>query len=136
MRYLFICFVLLYSSCGGSVDPSDLNHLNGYWEIEEVRSQDGQTRTYPASTTIDYIELKGDVGFRKKMQPRLDGTFVTSDDAINFRIAERNGRFYLQYKGGEENWEEELMVLEKDQFSLRNQGGMTYRYKRYQPMEL
>ena len=38
----------------------DLKNLNGYWEIEKVTFPNGETKDYSVSTTIDYIELKGD----------------------------------------------------------------------------
>lgn len=136
MRPIIFCFVLLLVSCGAPVNPDKLELLNGYWEIEEVRTQDGQTRTYPASSTIDYIELRGEAGFRKKVQPRLDGGFSTSDDAIRFRILQRGDAIYLVYNTEEENWEEELTALEEDTFSLRSAGGLTYQYKRFEPIEL
>lgn len=136
MRLFIFCFVLLFTACGPSIDPAMLDNLNGYWEIEEVHTADGQTRTYPASQTIDYFNLDGKSGYRKKVQPRLDGTFATSDDAIPFRLHQRNDHFYLQYQSGDERWEEELSELETNRFSLRQAGGMTYHYKRYEPLQL
>lgn len=136
MRFFILSFVFLCLSCGSPVNTDDLELLNGYWEIEAVRTEDGQTRSYPASTTIDFLEVRESEGYRKKVQPKFDGSFSTSDDAINFRIIQRGEAVFLLYRSGDDHWEEELTTLEKDRFSLRGPGGVTYQYKRYEPIKL
>lgn len=136
MRYFVISFVLLCWSCGSPVTTDDLELLNGYWEIEEVRTEAGETRSYPASTTIDYIEVRDMEGYRKKVQPNFDGSFSTSDDAVEFRIVRRGEALFLLYLSGNEKWEEELTTLERERFSLKTQGGVTYQYKRFEPIKL
>lgn len=61
---LFFLFVLLF---GCSKDPNDmLQHLNGYWEIQEVTLKTGIKKEYSFNATVDYIEITDNLtGFRK-----------------------------------------------------------------------
>ncbi len=135
MRVLSILLVLLVG-CSPNVPQEDLQLLNGYWEIEKVSFPNGETKDFMSSTTIDYIELDGMKGFRKKVQPKFNGTFETSNDAELFTIVQNGEGFDLNYKGSTNSWSEKLMSISKDNFSVTNQDSMTYGYKRYEPMHL
>ena len=87
MKPLATVFViLLLFGCSSKVDQASLPLLNGYWEIEKVVFPDGSTKSYEVNASIDFIEIDGQKGFRKKMQPQFDGTFTTSDDAEQFTV--------------------------------------------------
>jgi len=135
-RFLFYLGITFLIGCRPSVQKHDLNQLNGYWEIEEVEFENGQTKGYAISTTIDYIEMEGMSGFRKKMHPQLSGSYQTSDDAEPFEIFEKEGAFYFAYGQGIEQWEEVLLSLDENTFSVRNADNKIYRYKRYEPLNL
>ena len=77
MRVLSILMVL-FVGCSPKISQEDLQLLNGYWEIEKVIFPIGETKDFKSSTTIDFIELDGMKGFRKKVQPKFNGTFETS----------------------------------------------------------
>ncbi|WP_224484483.1 lipocalin family protein [Robertkochia aurantiaca] len=111
--------------------------LSGYWEISEVKLPDGETKEYRGSTTVDYFELHADsTGFRKKMQPRLDGTFVTSDDTENFTLLSNEGVPELHFTHRLATHQEEIMELEMNRLVLRNDEDLTYIYKRFEPIDL
>ena len=133
MNYFVLIFLL---GCNPKIQKEDLKHLNGYWEIAEVEFADGQTKEYGISTTIDYIELNVMSGFRKKVQPQLNGSYKTSDDAENFKIIEKDEVLIIVYGEGRQQWEEEVITLNENLFSVRNQDGKIYRYKRYEPLNL
>lgn len=135
-RFLFCLGVIFLVSCGHSVQKDDLNQLNGYWEIEEVEFENGQTKEYTISTTIDYIEMDGMNGFRKKVHPQLSGSYQTSDDAEPFEIFEKENTFFFAYGQGIQQWEEVLLSLDENTFSVRNADNKIYRYKRYEPLNL
>lgn len=129
-----LIFFFILASCG---KPLDLKHLNGYWEIEKVKMPDGHEKKYTLNTSIDFIELVTDSsGVRKKMQPQLDGTFITSDDYENFSIYQKNGKTILKYQTEMASWEEELISLKENSFSVLNDAGLTYFYKRFKPFNL
>lgn len=106
--------------------------LNGYWEIEEVLFPDGNSKKYSINTTIEYIEYDNKSGFRKKVQPRLDGTFITSDDAESFEIVEKNNKFIVLYKNELSQWEEEIRTLSAEKLVLASKEGVVYYYKRFE----
>lgn len=81
MRNISFFLFFIFMGCTPKIVEEDLKNLNGYWEIEKVTFPNGETKDYSVSTTIDYIELKDGGGFRKKVQPRFNGTFETSNDA-------------------------------------------------------
>ena len=124
-----ICLLLI--SCKESVSHTDLPLLEGYWEIEEVVFPDGNSKTYSVNTTIDYFEYTDKKGFRKKVQPRLNGTYVTSDDAASFEIVEKNDKFILIYKNELSQWEEEIKSLSQEKLVLASSEGVVYNYKRF-----
>lgn len=132
----FSVVLIFFFGCSTSIQKQDLKYLNGYWEIAEVEFANGKTKEYDINTTIDFIELNGLSGFRKKMQPQLNGSYKTSDDAENFRIIEKEEVLILIYGEGTKEWEEEIITLDKNLFSVRNQDGKIYRYKRYEPLNL
>ena len=125
---------LLLISCSGGPSETDLPHLEGYWEIRRVEFPDGTEKEYTASTTIEYLEWEGESGFRKKMQPTLNGTFLTSDDALPMEVLWRNGRLFLSFKGQETSWEEEVVKLKQDVLVTRHANGLRYEYARYEPL--
>ncbi|WP_148214393.1 hypothetical protein [Robiginitalea biformata] len=130
---LGIGLLLLAFSCSG-VSKADLHHLEGYWEIREVEFPDGNNKEFPASPMVDYFSMQGRSGYRKKLQPRMDGTFETSDDALPLEVLEREGLWLLRYTGEEGDWEETLVDLGPQNLALRDPAGVVYRYVRYQPL--
>ncbi|NNJ89230.1 MAG: hypothetical protein HKP53_07495 [Eudoraea sp.] len=137
MRKLSIILscILLYS-CGDPVTKEELTMLDGYWEIKQVEFPNGDTKDYDINAAIDYIELTGTKGYRKKVQPLLDGSFETSDDAEYFTIVERDGSFIMVYENSMAVWEEEIKSLEETKLRLVNEEQITYIYERFQPITL
>ena len=135
-RVIFYVVVFLVFGCDSSIQLEDIKHLNGYWEIKEVEFTNGQTKEYTINTTIDYIEVDRRNGFRKKVQPQLNGFYQTSNDAENFKIIEKDGIVNILYGNGTQQWEETLITIDENSFSVRNQNNNIYRYKRYEPINL
>lgn len=131
-----VLLLVLLTSCRQEVKPGDLNYLNGYWEIKEVVFPSGERKTYNLSQTVDYIETEGLSGFRKKVQPLPDGRFMTSDDAENFTIREKEGSYFMIYTNEMNTWEERISSLSESDFSVVNEEQIRYIYKRYQPIIL
>jgi len=126
--------IFIFFGCAQQVSQADLVYLNGYWEISEVTFLNGETKEFTVNPTIDYIELKGLKGFRKKVQPKFDGNYITSNDAEVFVIAKHGESFEFHYKNDMSEWKEEIKSISKDRFSVVNQDTLTYSYKRFQPI--
>jgi len=133
--------LLLLAGCSPKISQEDLQQLNGYWEIEKVTFPNGKTKDFMSSTTIDYIELDGMKGFRKKVQPKFDGTYETSNDAEFFVIEKKGDTFEIHYNPNmalhpSMHPRESLVLISKDNFSVTNKDSLTYSYKKYQPINL
>ena len=136
-RFLSILVVLMFLACGdSSVNPEDVNYLNGYWEITEVEFPNGTTKEYGINSTIDFIHLENGKGFRKKLKPQFDGTYDTSKDVETLSTATTNGSVLLRYKTPLSEWEEKLVELDSLSFAVINNEGVTYRYKRFEPLKI
>ncbi|MCR9226925.1 MAG: hypothetical protein NXH90_05880 [Flavobacteriaceae bacterium] len=132
----FLVILLLWSCDGPSVNKEDLHRLNGYWEISEVEFPDGSIKEYGMNTSIDFIQLKENKGYRKKMKPQFDGTYDTSKDVESFEVSNINETCTLRYKNEFSEWEEKLVQLDSVSFSVINQEGVTYKYKRFEPIKI
>ncbi|MFT6797112.1 MAG: hypothetical protein ACJART_002260 [Maribacter sp.] len=131
---LFLGFTVLLSCT--SVNEEKLDLLNGYWEIDRVEFPNGGEKEYRMSTDVDFIQLEGLKGFRKKMKPRFDGNFETSDDAEPFRIKVSEEIYSIVYKNNLSEWSETLTAISKDNFSIKNEDGILYHYKRFEPISI
>lgn len=132
LTLLLICLV----SCKKAIQEADLEDLNGYWEITKVEFPDGSKKEYGLNPSIDYIELENGKGFRKKVQPNLDGTYRTSNDAEQLEIVKNGEGFLIQYLNGQQGWEEVLIEISETTFIVENEENLRYHYKRYEPLNL
>ncbi len=126
--------LLSLMACSGGPSQEALAHLEGYWEIRRVEFPDGTEKEYTANTSVEYFSWDGKTGFRKKMQPTLEGTFLTSSDALPMQVVWRDKRLFLSFQGEETPWEEEVLNLEKDLLVTRHANGLKYEYSRYEPL--
>lgn len=132
--YLLLCLSAL--SCQKPISASDVAKINGYWEIEKVVFPDGNKKEYTSSNVYDYIEIKNDKGFRKKVTPQLDGTFLVDDSSEQLSLTQKDGIYTLHYLTAYAKWDEELVAVSDAQFITRNNSKKEYHYKRAQPINL
>ncbi|MGB3151714.1 MAG: hypothetical protein WBB27_13730, partial [Maribacter sp.] len=103
---LFLGSILL--SCG-SVTEDELTLLNGYWEITEVEFPNGKKKEYKMNSNVDYFKVDNLKGYRKKVNPKFDGSFETSDDAEPFTIFKDDDTFKMRYNNNLSTWEENIL---------------------------
>ena len=126
---LFLVFGL-FLSCKQSISESDLQNLNGYWEIEKVELPDGDKKEYKVNETIDFFKITDKKGFRSKVMPQIDGTYLTNDLKEDVVVVLKDGDATIQYKTNYANWNEEIIELYKDKLVVKNQQDLEYHYKR------
>lgn len=131
---LLLIFIFLLSC--NSVSVERLTLLNGYWEIDRVEFPNGGEKEYKINSTVDYIQLEGLEGFKKKVVPRFDGIFETSDDAEPFQIKITQDIYILSYVNNLSEWQETLIAIEDDAFTIQNADGILYHYKRFVPISV
>jgi hypothetical protein len=126
---LVLAFVFLVS-CQKAVKETDIQNLNGYWEIEKVILPDGEEKEYKASETFDFFELKDKKGTRKKGMQQFDGTFLTNDVSENLTVEFKDGNCFIDYKTDFATWKEEIISISKEKLIVKNKNDIEYHYKR------
>ena len=117
-------------SCKQKISNTDISNLNGYWEIEKVELPDGDKKEYKINETLDFFKIEANKGFRKKVMPQLDGTYLTNDIQEGVVVVLKDGDASLQYKTTYASWKEEIIELTKDKLVVKNQQEIEYYYKR------
>lgn len=131
--FIIICVVLL--SCKQN-PVTYIEHLNGYWEIDEVTLPDGTKKDYTFSDTVDFISVTDSLtGIRKKMKPNLNGTYSTSNDEESFKLKIENDSLNMYYETPFSQWKETVIKASEDQLIIQNQNKLRYVYKRYEPLD-
>ena len=131
---LFLFFVL--SSCHQKVTQQDVAKINGYWEIEKVNLPDGTEKKYTINETYDYFEIKGNTGFRKKVNPQLNGRFLVTNQSEKVTVLFEKDQTFLVYTTPFAKWKEEIKSLEDKKMVLINSANMEYTYKKTGPINL
>ena len=135
MKPLTLVFLCLVLSC--SQQPEDqLQHLNGYWEIVSVRTDNKETKAYTYNTTVDYIYIKDGKGFRKKLQPGVNNSYKTSNDTEALEMKVENDSLNLYYSTPLMNWKETVLKANETELEVMNKDQVVYVYKRYVPISL
>ena len=132
MKKLFVLFFLgtIVVSCKQTITETDLQYLNGYWEIEKVTLPDGDTKEYKVNETIDYFQIAQKKGFRSKVMPQVDGSYLKNDIKESVQVSLKDGSATLHYKTTYAKWNEEIITLSKDHFVVKNAQDLEYHYKR------
>lgn len=134
-KFSFILLILIFS-CSKNPE-SYIEHLNGYWEIEEVNLANGSVKQYQFNETIDYISINDSLqGFRKKLKPGINDTYFTSDDAEAITLKIENSKLNMYYKTSYAEWKETVLEASEKHLKVRNENKDVYLYKRYVPIKL
>lgn len=135
-KILLLVFGLFLFSCSKNPETY-IQHLEGYWEIEEVTMADGSKKTYKFNETIDYISLNDSLkGFRKKLKPGINDTYFTSADAETLELKIEDNTLQIYYSTPYANWKETVLEASEKQLRIINDNKNTYVYKRYTPIKL
>ena len=128
--------VLVFAGCKQAVKESDLAKINGYWEIEKAELPDGSKKEYKVNTTIDFFEIKGKTGFRKKVMPQLDGTYLVNDLSENIVISNKDGDVIFNYSTPYAKWKEKIISVSDEKLVVKNDQDIEYHYKKSKPFSL
>ena len=130
---LFSIFALI--SCNQSDPKEQLKNLNGYWQIDKVEVKNDSVVEYNLSQYVDYIKMEDSIGIRKKMQPKMDGSFIeVSKDAEDITARIENGELILYYSTPYDKWEERVLEATEDKLVVINRDKKKYYYQKYEPL--
>lgn len=130
------CLFLLTFSCKRENPDEIISHISGYWEIEQVTSAEGESKTFTMNMLVDYIEINHSEGFRKKVAPQPDGTFNITDDAEKIEVKTENNQVQLLYSTPFDQWTETVVKADDNQLIVKNENGIVYTYKRFEQLNI
>ena len=115
-RHLFAPFFILLTACTAQLD---LNHLEGYWQIQQVRFQNGASKEFNYTSTVDFFQLIDyKKGILKKLDARVDGKFFANEAEQHFTIVQNQKDQTLIEIEGEELITYELKKLTPEELHL------------------
>lgn len=124
---LWAIVLLLILSC--SKQQPKLKALSGYWEIDFVKHKEEQFIPKVGQPLYDFYHLEELRGVRKKVVPKFDGSFQTSEDQTPFVVDKLNEELILQFKTPWDSWSEQIMYLDTTKLVLFHNNN-EYHYKR------
>lgn len=131
MKALSLLLILAFVGCQEKAKISNLNDLNGYWEITSVKTAEGKLIEYSFNETVDFIQLKDSTGVRTKVKPQLDGTFIATNDAEGFKVSAENDQLTLKYRTTYDAWDEVILYIDDSTLKVENDRDMVYTYTRF-----
>jgi hypothetical protein len=129
--FFLYLFVPLLISCLGADPDEQKTKLGGYWVIEKVEMPDGTEKLFQLSSAIDFIEVTGDSGVRKKVQPKVDGSFLVNDSAERFDLKIENDSLHMYYKTPYDSWKETVLQARDSVLVVLNQDRKVYTYSKF-----
>lgn len=135
-RFLIIFTSFFIFACNKSISDADINKLNGYWEIEKVVFPDGTQKEYAINETFDYFDVKNNKGFRKKVMPQLNGTFIANESLEKINIRKEQDKYFIYYTTDFSKWKEELLAVSDEELVLINDAKKEYHYKKAEPINI
>jgi hypothetical protein len=133
----FLLVSFLFISCQQKIKPEDVSKINGYWEIEKVVFDQGDDKEYVGNESYDYFEIgKNNSGFRKKVMPQLDGTFIVNDTYEKVSVRFEGGKAFLDYATPYAKWSEELIAVSDKELVLINTEKKEYHYKKAESINI
>ena len=110
--------------------PIELQHLSGYWEIAYVEQNGEQFIPKVGQPLYDFYYFDQTEGIRKKVAPKFDGSYQTSDDQTSFELQQKEGRYLLQFKTPWDTWSEQIVYLDSTKLVLFH---LNYNYHYIRP---
>lgn len=119
-------------SCKSGPDPTEnIKYLNGFWEIKEAYLPDGTSKNYTNTITVDYIEVEGSTGVKKKVVPVPTGGFTGTSSEKEFVITVEEESLWIYYTTDYDSWKEKIINVDAQELRVLGKQGITYVYKRY-----
>ena len=135
-KLILVCTAICLISCNKEFSDTEMKKLNGYWEIQVAELPDGTEKEYKVNPVIDYFEIKQGKGFRKKVMPQFDGTYIANSTEEDIEVVNEDGKTYLSYATEYAKWKEQVIRIDDEQLVVRNAEGIEYHYMKPEPFTL
>lgn len=132
---IIICSFFVFG-CG--LQSSDISQLEGFWEIQSVKTDGKVVKTFKASFNIDHYAFGDSLsGVFQKVVPQFDGNFKASENQSVFSIRKEDHRWWIYQKNLIDSFRMQVVTLTKDKLILRKDSTTTeYTYRRFEPIML
>lgn len=133
----FLLVSFFFISCQQMIKPEDISKINGYWEIEKVVFDQGDDKQYVVNESYDYFQInKENKGFRKKVMPQLNGTFIVNDSQEDVKVRFKDDKVFFDYNTPYAKWSEELIAISDKELVFKNAEKKEYHYKKAEPLNI
>lgn len=128
--------VVLVVSCSKPITSEELKNLNGYWEISEVKTDEGNKKEFQSNNNVDFFQLKNKIGTRTKVVPQLNGKSQSNGIVEQFTVVDSANATYLKYQTNFAKWTEKVDELTNEKLVIINSNNIKYTYKRFTPVTI
>ena len=129
MKRLIILFIFTLS-CNKQIN---LDFINGYWEIVSVSKNNQLIKEYPFSNAVDFFKIDSlNNGFRKKIKPKINGSFEITLHEIPISIKNNNNSYEIKYNSPGNQYVETINKLDQNRLVIKNSEGIMFSYKRFE----
>ena len=129
-RSIILFLLILCLGCKNKITPSELDLINGYWNINHITHKNETFYPKGAAKLLDFYVVNDREGVRKKVQPQLDNKFLVTEDLNNFKIIFKAEKYYLSFRTVWDQWQEKIVELSENKLVLEHQE-KRYHYKRF-----
>ena len=127
-RLIILIFFTL--SCNNQIN---LDFINGYWEIVSVSKNNEFIKEYPFSNAVDFFIIDSlNNGFRKKIKPKINGSFEITLHEIPISIKNNNNSYNITYFSAGNQYVETIKILDQNRLIIKNSQGIIFSYKRFE----
>ena len=129
MKRLIILFFFTLS-CNKQIN---LDLINGYWEIVSVSKNNEFFKEYPFSNAVDFFIIDSlNNGYRKKIKPKINGSFEITLHEIPISITNNNNSYEINYYSAGNQYIETINKLDQNRLVIKNSEGIIFSYKRFE----
>lgn len=129
MKRLIILFFFIIS-CDKQIN---LDLINGYWEIVSVSKNNEFIKEYPFSNAVDFFIIDSlNNGYRKKIKPKINGSFEITLHEIPISIKNNNKSYEIKYYSAGNQYVETISKLDQNRLVIKNREGIIFSYKRFE----
>ncbi len=129
MKRLIILFFFIIS-CDKQIN---VDLINGYWEIVSVSKNNEFVKEYPFSNAVDFFIIDSlNNGYRKKIKPKINGSFEITLHEIPISIKNSNNFYEIKYYSTGNQYTETISKLDQNRLVIKNSEGIIFSYKRFE----
>ena len=127
-RLIILLFFII--SCNKQIN---IDLINGYWEIVSVSKNNEFVKEYPFSNAVDFFIIDSlNNGYRKKIKPKINGSFEITLHEIPISIKNSNNFYEIKYYSTGNQYTETISKLDQNRLVIKNSEGIIFSYKRFE----